>query len=95
MPARPVLFAANCLLARRLVEKDVRFVQLYHQGWDHHGALPSGIKNMCKQTDQASAALITDLKQRGLLKDTLVVWGGNLGEPIIARVNSTKRIFWP
>ena len=75
----PGTFAANCLLARRLVEKDVRFVQLYHQGWDHHGALPSGIKDMCKQTDQASAALITDLKQRGLLKDTLVVWGGEFG----------------
>jgi uncharacterized protein (DUF1501 family) len=75
----PGTFAANCLLARRLVEKDVRFVQLYHQGWDHHGALPSGIKDMSKQTDQASAALITDLKQRGLLKDTLVVWGGEFG----------------
>ena len=75
----PGTFAANCLLARRLVEKDVRFVQLYHQGWDHHGALPSKIKDMCKQTDQASAALITDLKQRGLLKDTLVVWGGEFG----------------
>lgn len=72
-------FAANCLLARKLLEKDVRFVQLYHQGWDHHGSLPQGMKQQCKQTDQASAALIMDLKRRGMLDDTLVIWGGEFG----------------
>jgi len=72
-------FAANCLLARKLLEKDVRFVQLYHQGWDHHGSLPQGMKQQCMQTDQASAALIMDLKRRGMLDDTLVIWGGEFG----------------
>ncbi|NBW03235.1 MAG: DUF1501 domain-containing protein, partial [Cytophagia bacterium] len=72
-------FAANCLLARKLLEKDVRFVQLYHQGWDHHDALPKNIITQCKQTDQATAALIQDLKRRGMLEDTLVVWGGEFG----------------
>lgn len=75
----PGTFAANCLLARRLVERDVRFVQLYHQGWDHHGGLPAGIRQQCQETDQASAALVLDLKQRGLLDDTLVIWGGEFG----------------
>lgn len=75
----PGTFAANCLMARRLAEKGVQFIQLYHQGWDHHGGLPGGIKRQCKETDQASAALITDLKQRGLLEDTLVIWGGEFG----------------
>src|SRR5436190_9775960 len=72
----PGTFAANCLLARRLAERGVRFIQLYHQGWDHHGGLPNGIRGQCAKTDQASAALIIDLKQRGLLDDTLVVWVG-------------------
>ena len=76
---KPGTFAANCLLARRLAERDVRFIQLYHQGWDHHGNLPSGIRDQAKETDQASAALVKDLKQRGLLKDTLVIWGGEFG----------------
>lgn len=75
----PGSYAANCLLARRLIEKGVRFVQLYHQGWDQHGGLPGAIKTQCKETDQASAALIKDLKQRGLLEDTLVIWGGEFG----------------
>lgn len=75
----PGTFAANCLMARRLVEKGVRFVQLYHPGWDQHGGLPGGIKTQCAETDQASAALVLDLKQRGLLDDTLVVWGGEFG----------------
>ncbi len=75
----PGTFAANCLLARKLAEKDVRFIQLYHQGWDQHGNLPSDIKVMAKSVDQPSAALIKDLKQRGLLDDTLVVWGGEFG----------------
>jgi uncharacterized protein (DUF1501 family) len=75
----PGTFAANCLLARRLAEKGVRFIQLFHPGWDHHGHLPMSFQQESKDTDQACAALITDLKQRGLLKDTLVVWGGEFG----------------
>ena len=75
----PGTFAANCLLARRLAERNVRFIQLYHQGWDHHGGLPQGIKVQCRETDQPSAALVMDLKQRGLLEDTLVIWGGEFG----------------
>jgi hypothetical protein len=75
----PGTFAANCLLARRLVERGVRFVQLFHQGWDHHGGLPGGMRTQCRETDQPSAALIVDLKRRGLLGDTLVTWGGEFG----------------
>ena len=75
----PGTYAANCLLARRLAERGVRFIQLYHQGWDHHGGLPAGIRHQCAETDQASAALIKDLKQRGMLDDTLVIWGGEFG----------------
>ena len=75
----PGTFAANCLLARKLSENGVRFVQLYHQGWDHHGNLPNEIASQAKDVDQASAALITDLKQRGLLDETLVIWGGEFG----------------
>lgn len=76
---KPGTFAANCLLARRLAERGVKFIQLYHQGWDQHGGLPNGIRQQCKETDQPCAALIEDLKQRGLLDDTLVVWGGEFG----------------
>jgi uncharacterized protein (DUF1501 family) len=76
---RPGTFAANCLLARRLAERDVRFIQLYHPGWDHHGNLPGGIAQQCRETDQPCAALILDLKERGLLDDTLVLWGGEFG----------------
>ena len=72
-------FARNCLIARRLAERGVRFVQLFHEAWDQHGDLTNGIKNNCKDTDQASAALVKDLKQRGLLDDTLVIWGGEFG----------------
>lgn len=72
-------FAANCLQARRLAERGVKFIQLYHPGWDQHGGLPGGITTQCNEVDQASAALITDLKQRGLLDDTLVIWGGEFG----------------
>ena len=75
----PGTYAANCLLARKLSENGVRFVQLYHQGWDNHGNLPGEIKGQCMDTDQASAALITDLKQRGMLDETLVIWGGEFG----------------
>lgn len=83
-------YAANCLLARKLLEKDVRFVQLYHQGWDHHGSLPKGMAHQCKQTDRATAALIIDLKRRGLLEDTLVVWGGEFGRTVYSQGKLTK-----
>ncbi|MDP6892852.1 MAG: DUF1501 domain-containing protein [Verrucomicrobiota bacterium] len=76
---KPGSFAANCLQARRLAERGVRFIQLYHPGWDQHGGLPGGLKNQCRETDQASAALVKDLKQRGMLDDTLVIWGGEFG----------------
>ncbi|RMG27458.1 MAG: DUF1501 domain-containing protein [Bacteroidetes bacterium] len=79
---RPGTFAANCLLARRLAERGVRFIQLYHQGWDQHTDLPKDIRLQAKDTDQPSAALIQDLDQRGLLEDTLVVWGGEFGRTI-------------
>ncbi len=72
-------FANNCLLARRLVERGVRFINLYHTGWDHHSDVEGGLKSQCGKTDRASAALIADLKQRGLLEDTLVIWGGEFG----------------
>ena len=81
----PGTYAANCLLARKLLEKDVRFVQLYHQGWDHHGHLPEGMEAQCKATDQATAALITDLKRLGLLEDTVVVWGGEFGRTVYSQ----------
>lgn len=86
----PGTFAANCLLARRLAERNVRFVQLYHQGWDQHSNLPKGIRGQAKETDQASAALIKDLKQRGLLKDTLVIWGGEFGRTSYSQGVLTK-----
>jgi len=76
---KPGTFAANCILARRLAERGVKFIQLYHQGWDHHGGLPKGIQTQCRETDQPAAALLADLRQRGLLEDTLVVWGGEFG----------------
>jgi hypothetical protein len=76
---KPGTFAANCLLARRLAERDVRFIQLYHQGWDHHSDLPEGIRKESARTDQSCAALVWDLKQRGLLDDTIVIWGGEFG----------------
>ncbi|MCB9924069.1 MAG: DUF1501 domain-containing protein [Planctomycetaceae bacterium] len=79
---RPGTYAYNCLLSRRLVERGVRFVQLFHRGWDQHTNLPSAIKIQCQDTDQASAALIRDLKQRGLLSETLVVWGGEFGRTV-------------
>lgn len=75
----PGTYAANCLLARRLAERNVKFIQLYHQGWDQHNNLPKDIQRLARGTDQASAALILDLKQRGMLDDTLVIWGGEFG----------------
>jgi len=82
---KPGSYAANCLLARRMAERGVRFIQLYHMGWDQHGDLPEQIRSQCRDTDQASAALITDLKQRGLLDDTLVIWGGEFGRTIYSQ----------
>lgn len=79
---KPGTFAANCLLARRLAERGVRYIQLYHRDWDHHGNLPVELPKRCKDVDQASAALIQDLKQRGMLDDTLVVWGGEFGRTV-------------
>ena len=76
---RPGTFAFNCLMARRLAARGVRFTQLYHSGWDHHFDLPSHLPKRCRETDQATAALITDLKQRGMLEDTIVIWGGEFG----------------
>jgi uncharacterized protein (DUF1501 family) len=73
------VFANSCLLARRLAERGVRFIQLYHEGWDHHTDVEGGLRAMCQQTDRSCAALIHDLKQRGMLEDTLVVWGGEFG----------------
>jgi hypothetical protein len=82
---RPGSYAANCLLARRLAERGVRFIQLYHMGWDQHTNLPAQIRDQCRDTDQPSAALVKDLKQRGLLEDTLVIWGGEFGRTIYSQ----------
>ncbi len=76
---KPGSYAANCLLARRMIERDVRCIQLFHRGWDQHNSLVTHLANQCRDTDQASAALVADLKQRGLLDDTLVIWGGEFG----------------
>ncbi len=86
---RPGSYAANCLLARRLAERDVRFIQLYHMGWDHHGGLPKALAGQCHDTDQPTWALLTDLKQRGLLDDTLIVWGGEFGRTIYSQGSLT------
>lgn len=86
----PGTYASNCLLARRLAEEDVRFIQLYHTGWDQHGGLPSGISRQAKSTDQATAALLVDLKQRGLLEDTLVIWGGEFGRTSFSQGRLTE-----
>src|SRR5439155_3760839 len=84
---KPGTYAANCLLARRLVERGVRFVQLFHRGWDQHGNLPKQIRGQCSDTDKPGAALIKDLKQRGLLEDTLVIWGGEFGRTPMVETN--------
>jgi hypothetical protein len=88
----PGTYAANCLLARRLVERDVRFVQLFHMGWDHHGGLPKAIEGQIKDTDQPTTALIKDLKDRGLLDDTLIVWAASSDERFIRKGPSPKPI---
>jgi len=86
-PGKPS-FALNCLLARRLVERGVRFVNLFHEGWDHHSDVAGGLKASCGQTDRGAAALVRDLKQRGLLEDTLVVWGGEFGRTPMVESNA-------
>jgi hypothetical protein len=87
---KPGTYAANCLLARRMAERDVRCIQLFHMGWDHHGGLPNAIKGQCRDVDQPTAALIKDLKQRGLLEDTLIVWGGEFGRTIYSQGKLTE-----
>jgi hypothetical protein len=82
---KPGTFAYNCLLARRMAERGVRFIQLYHRGWDQHNNLPKRLREQCKDTDQPSAALVQDLKQRGLLEDTLVIWGGEFGRTVYSQ----------
>jgi len=79
---KPGTFAANCVLARRLAERGVRFIQLYHRDWDHHGGLPEALPKRCRDVDQASAGLVQDLAQRGMLDDTLVIWGGEFGRTV-------------
>jgi hypothetical protein len=86
---KPGTFAANCLLARRLAERGVRFIQLYHRDWDHHAELPENLPKRCQDVDQASAALITDLAQRGMLDDTLVIWGGEFGRTVYCQGHLT------
>jgi hypothetical protein len=83
-------FASNCLLARRLAERGVRFIQLYHKDWDHHGGLKEGIQYKAKEVDRASAALIKDLKARGMLDDTLVIWGGEFGRTPMSQGGSGR-----
>ena len=87
---KPGSYAANCILARRLAERGVRFIQLFHRGWDQHGNLPRDLALQCQQTDQPSAALIQDLKQRGMLDDTLVVWGGEFGRTVYSQGELTE-----
>ena len=87
---KPGTFARNCLLARRMIERDVRFVQIFHRGWDHHSSLPKNITRQTKEVDQPAWALVQDLKQRGLLDDTLVIWGGEFGRTIYSQGTLTK-----
>ncbi len=86
----PGTYAANCLLARRLAERDVRFIQIYHRGWDQHENLPADIRLQCRDTDRATAALVLDLKQRGLLDDTLVIWAGEFGRTVYCQGRLTE-----
>ncbi len=87
---KPGTYAHNVLMARKLSERGVRFVQLFHRGWDTHGGLPKQLRQRCKETDQASAGLITDLKQRGLLDETLVIWGGEFGRTVYCQGNLSE-----
>jgi hypothetical protein len=86
-------YAYNCLMARRLAERGVRFIQLFHQGWDQHGNLPKQIRKQCSDTDQATAGLLTDLRQRGMLDDTLVIWGGEFGRTVYSQGKLTKETY--
>ena len=86
---KPGSYARNCLLARRMAERDVRFVQLFHRGWDHHTKLPENMKGQCQDVDQPTAALLKDLKMRGLLEDTLVVFAGEFGRTVYGQGNIT------
>ncbi len=86
-------YAFNCLIARRLAERGVRFIQLFHQGWDQHGNLPAQISKQCKDTDQPTAALIADLRQRGMLDDTLIIWGGEFGRTIYCQGTLTDKVY--
>ena len=86
-------YAYNCLLARRLAERGVRFIQLYHRGWDAHGNAPKQVAAQCRDTDQSTAALLRDLKQRGMLDDTLVVWGGEFGRTVYCQGKLTKQSY--
>ena len=90
---QPGTYARNCLLARRMAERDVRFVQLYHMGWDHHDNLPDHLTKQCRDTDQPSAALVADLKQRGMLEDTLVIWGGEFGRTVYSQGKVTETTY--
>ena len=90
----PGTFAYNCLMARRLVERGTRTVQVMHAGWDQHGSLTTELYTQCKDTDQPSAALVKDLEQRGLLKDTLVIWGGEFGRTPFLQGNLNERKKW-
>jgi hypothetical protein len=90
---KPGTYAANCLLARRLAERGVRFIQLYHRGWDQHNKLPQDIKSQCYDTDQPTGALLTELKERGLFEDTLVVWGGEFGRTVYSQGVLTKQSY--
>lgn len=89
----PGTYARNCILARRLAERGVRFIQLFHRGWDHHNDCPKQIKAQCQDTDQATAALLTDLKQRGLLEDTLIIWGGEFGRTVYSQGKLTAETY--
>lgn len=90
---KPGTYARNCLMARRLAERGVRFIQLYHRGWDHHGDLPNNIASLARDVDQASAALILDLEQRGLLEETLVIWGGEFGRTVYSQGSVTRETY--
>ena len=90
---KPGTYAFNCLMARRLAQQNVRFIQLYHSGWDHHFDLPAHLPKRCKETDQGSAALITDLKNRGMLDDTIVIWGGDFGRTTFSQTADVKESY--
>jgi uncharacterized protein (DUF1501 family) len=90
---KPGTYAANCILARKLAERGVRFIQLYHRGWDQHDKLPEGIRSQCYDTDQPTAALVEELRERGLLEDTLVIWGGEFGRTVYSQGQLTSTTY--